>query len=101
MCALLRQAVGESVFAIWLESIELVAIDSQYALVLPPTATRDWVQKRFGRLLSESAQQVSRQFRFADDAERAAFGHHDDRRPTAGGQHEHPTTTQRRVQWSQ
>jgi len=102
MCALLRQAVGESVFAIWLESIELVAIDSQYALVIaPPTATRDWVQKRFGRQLSESAQQVSRQFRFADDAERAAFGHNDDRRPTAGGQHEHPTTTQRRVQWSQ
>ena len=102
MCALLRQAVGESVFAIWLESIELVAIDSEYALVIaPPTATRDWVQKRFGRLLSECAQQVSRQLRFADDAERAAFGHHDDRRPAAGGQHEHPTTTQRRVQWSQ
>jgi hypothetical protein len=78
ICALLRQTVGESVFAIWLEPIELIAIDSQGALVIaPPPATRAWVQTRFGRLLSECAQRVPRELRFADDAERAAFGRGD------------------------
>jgi DnaA N-terminal domain len=80
----LRHSVGDTQFAIWLEPIELVAIDSQGALVIaPPPATRDWVQKRFGRLLSECAQRACRQLRFADDTERAAFGRHDDRRPTS------------------
>ena len=101
MCALLRQAVGESVFAIWLEPIELIAIDSQDALVIaPPSATRDWIQKRFGRLLTECAQHVSRELRFADDAERAAFSRYDDRRPTTNGPGEF-TTTRRRISWSQ
>ena len=98
---LLRQAIGESQFAIWLESIELIAIDSQGALVIaPPPATRDWVQKRFGRLLSECAQRASRELRFADDAEAAAFGRHDDPLSTTTGRGEF-TTTQRRLGWSQ
>ena len=98
----LRQAVGDTQFAIWLEPIELVAIDSQGALVIaPPPATRDWVQKRFGRVLSECAQRESRQLRFADDAERSAFGRHDDIPPTTPGRGEFPTTTQRRTSWSQ
>jgi DnaA N-terminal domain len=76
---LLREAVGESVFAIWLEPIELIAIDSQDALVIaPPPATRDWIQKRFGRLLSECVRRVSRELRFANDAERVAFGRHEE-----------------------
>jgi len=78
-CILLREAVGESVFAIWLEPIELIAVDSQDALVIaPPPATRDWVEKRFGRLLSECARRASRELRFANDAERVAFGRHDE-----------------------
>jgi hypothetical protein len=98
---LLRNSVGESVFAIWLEPIKLIAIDSQGALVIaPPPATRDWVQKRFGRLLSDCARRASRELRFVDDGERAAFGSHDDRRPTTGDIGEF-TTTQRRVTWSQ
>ena len=101
MCTQLRQAVGEGQFAIWLEPIELIAIDSQDPLVIaPPTATRDWVQKRFGRLLSECAQRESRQLRFADDAERAAFGRHNDGRATTTGGGEF-TTTERRLGWSQ
>jgi hypothetical protein len=98
----LRQAIGDTQFAIWLEPIELIAIDSQGTLVIaPPPATRDWVQKRFGRLLAECAQRVSRQLRFADDAERAAFGRHVDIPPNTSGRHEFPTTTQRRLSWSQ
>jgi hypothetical protein len=97
---LLREAVGESQFAIWLEPIELIAIDSQNALVIaPPPATLDWIQRRFGRLLSECALRVSRELRFADDAERVAFGRHNDRCPTTGDGGE-CTTTQRRVSWS-
>ena len=97
MRALLRAAAGESVFAIWLEPIELIAIDSQNALVIaPPSATRDWVQKRFGRLLSECAQRASRELRLADDAERAAFERHDLEPPATGGRDE-VTTAQRRT----
>ena len=93
---LLREAVGESVFAIWLEPIQLIAIDRKGALVISsPPATRDWVQKRFGRLLSECAQRASRHLRFADDAESAAFGQYDDRNPVTSAQGEF-TTTQRR-----
>ena len=100
MCTQLRQALGESTFAIWLEPIELIAIDSQNALVIAgPQATRNWVQKRFGRLLSDSAQHVSRELRFADDAERAAFGPND-RCPTTSGRGE-LTTAPRRISWSQ
>jgi hypothetical protein len=94
--SLLRDAVGESVFAIWLEPIELIAIDSDGVLVIaPPPATNEWVQKRFGRVLSECAQRASRELRIADEAERAAFGRHD-RRPTTGERGE-STTTRRRV----
>jgi len=100
MCTQLRQALGESTFAIWLEPIELIAIDSQNALVIAgPQATRDWVQKRFGRLLSDSAQHVSRELRFADNAERAAFGPND-RCPSTSGRGE-LTTAPRRISWSQ
>jgi hypothetical protein len=83
-----------SQFAIWLQPIELIAVDSQKALVIAvPQATGDWVQKRFGRLLPECTHRASRELRFADDAERAAFGHND-RRPTTNGLNEF-TTTQR------
>jgi hypothetical protein len=98
---LLRQAIGDTQFEIWLEPIELIAIDSQGALVIaPPPTTHDWVQKRFGRLLSECAQRESRQLRFADDAQRAALGRHVDIPPNTSGRRKFPTT-QRRLSWSQ
>jgi hypothetical protein len=65
----------------WLEPIELIAVDSQDTLVIaPPPATGDWVEKRFGRLLSDCVRRASRELRFANDAERVAFGRHDETR---------------------
>jgi len=92
----LHERVGDSQFEIWLEPIELIAIDSHGVLVLaPPKATSSWVRKRFGRLLSDCARQESREIRFANDFERAALGDTHDQRPTAN-QWDEPTTSRRR-----
>ncbi len=60
----LRQAVGESTFEIWLEPLELVALRDGKLLVDAPTATQDWLSKRFGRLLESYARRV-----FGNDVE--------------------------------
>jgi hypothetical protein len=73
---LMRDAIGESTFEIWLSAVELVAVGREQALVLTaPEATLDWVQKRFGRLLSRCCEQSGRRFRFASPLERAAIQH--------------------------
>ena len=70
----LHRRVGESMFAIWLEPIELVAIDSEQRLVLaPPTATAAWISERFGRLIAATSSELGRESRFANEAERHAF----------------------------
>src|SRR6202022_714083 len=83
---LLLDAVGESTFAIWLEPLELIAIDATGALVVAaPAATCSWVRDRFGRLLTRCSQQTSRELRLADEPERLALGGADGRSaPTAG-----------------
>jgi hypothetical protein len=72
---LLKAKVGESQFDIWLEPVELIAIDSDRKLVLavPPT-TAGWTRERFGRVLAACASFVSREVRFADEPERRAVG---------------------------
>jgi hypothetical protein len=72
---LLKAKVGESQFDIWLEPVELIAIDSDRKLVLavPPT-TAGWTRERFGRVLAACASSVSREVRFADEPERRAVG---------------------------
>jgi hypothetical protein len=70
----LQRRVGESMFAIWLEPVELIAIDGDKRLVLaPPTATAAWIGKRFGRLLTATSSELGLEFRFANEAERHAF----------------------------
>ena len=70
----LRRRVGEDMFAIWLDPIGLIAVDSDRQLVLAaPAATAGWTSKRFGRLLAASASEVGRDVRFAGEAERHAF----------------------------
>ena len=79
--SLLFDAVGESTFAIWLEPLQLIAIDSSGALVIaPPSPTASWVRERFGRLIAGCAQRVGRELRLADEPERIALGR-DDGRP--------------------
>ncbi len=62
-------------FAIWLEPLELIAIDANRTLVVAsPAQTVSWVGKRFGRLIAGCAEHAGRQLRFADEPERAALG---------------------------
>ncbi|MHB8659797.1 MAG: DnaA N-terminal domain-containing protein [Solirubrobacteraceae bacterium] len=78
--ALLLAALGESTFSIWLEPLELIAIDGARTLVVAaPAATSSWITKRFGRLLSARADSVGRALRFAGEPERLAFGRNHER----------------------
>jgi len=79
--ARLRDTVGESTFEIWLDSLELIAVDTTRALLIAaPPATCSWVRSRYGRLLSQCAEREGRELRLADEPERRAFGP-DDQRP--------------------
>jgi hypothetical protein len=72
---LLVEAVGESTFAIWLEPVELIAIDPDGALVLhAPLELRGWLQERFGRVVAQAAERAGRATRMADVAQSAAMG---------------------------
>jgi DnaA N-terminal domain len=72
---LLLEAVGESTFAIWLEPVELIAIDPDGALVLhAPPELRGWLQERFGRVVAQAAERAGRATRMADLAQSAAMG---------------------------
>jgi hypothetical protein len=70
---LLRVAVGESTFEIWLAPLELIAVDLEGTLVVAaPPETTSWVARRFGRILDSAAHQVGCQLRLADELERRA-----------------------------
>lgn len=86
---LLEETVGDSTFAIWLEPVELIAVDSECRLVLSvPSATASWTAKRFGRLLANCSARVGRELRLADEPERIALGGGDGRpAPAARGLH--------------
>jgi hypothetical protein len=86
---LLEETVGDSTFAIWLEPVELIAVDSECRLVLAvPSATASWTTKRFGRLLANCSARVGRELRLADEPERIALGGGDGRpAPAARGLH--------------
>jgi hypothetical protein len=72
---LLEETVGESTFAIWLEPVELIAVDGECRLVLAvPAATASWTTNRFGRLLANCSARVGRELRLADEPERIALG---------------------------
>jgi hypothetical protein len=72
---LLRAKLGESQFDIWLDPVELIAIDSDRKLVLAaPPATDGWTRERFGRVLAASASTVGREMRFAEKPELCALG---------------------------
>jgi hypothetical protein len=89
--SLLLGAVGEDMFVIWLEPVELIAISDDGALVVSaPSATRSWVSGRYGPLLSARAEAVGRELRFADEPERVALGSDLQRRPGSarGGLHQ-------------
>ncbi len=74
---MLREAVGESTFEIWLEQVELFAVDGSGVLVLAVNEqTASWVRERFGRLLADCVERTGREFRFASEPERRALSEH-------------------------
>jgi hypothetical protein len=76
----LRDLVGESTFEIWLERLELIAIDRAGGLVVAgPIEITAWVKSRFGPTLSESAGLLDRKVRLADESERTAVGRDEER----------------------
>jgi chromosomal replication initiation ATPase DnaA len=82
--ALLRDAVGESTFEIWLEPIELIAMDDGRVLVLDaPDQTASWMAARFGRLLTHCAERTGRGWRLASEPERRALEHQSQQHPGA------------------
>jgi len=84
--ARLREAVGESMFEIWLDPVELIAVEATGAfLIAAPPATCSWVRTRYGHLLSQCAEREARELRLADEPERRAFGP-DDRHPESAVQ---------------
>ena len=71
---LLLEAVGESIFHIWLRPLQLLAIDPDGTLVVAvPDLIGGWVRPRFARVLVSAADRAGRAVRFADGAERRAF----------------------------
>jgi hypothetical protein len=71
----LRELVGDSTFEIWLEPLELIAVDPVGTLLIAaPAATRGWVEQRFSRVLARCGEQQSRSMRIANESERQAFG---------------------------
>jgi hypothetical protein len=71
--ALLRDRVGESTFAIWLEPVQLLAVDRAGVLVLAaPEQTLGWIRSRFARQLADCETGIGRELRFADPVEFAA-----------------------------
>ena len=72
---LLKHTVGETMFAIWLEPTELIAVDGDRSLVVAvPPATAAWTTERFGRLMAQCADRVGHELRFASDPEVEALG---------------------------
>ena len=83
----LRELVGDSTFEIWLQPLELIAVDPVGTLVIAaPAATRGWVEQRFSRVLARCAEQQSRALRLANEPERQAFGREERGRPHLSAQ---------------
>jgi hypothetical protein len=67
-------AVGESTFGIWLDRLQLVAVDQDATLVVVvPEPIGGWVRARFARVLASAADRAGRTVRFATEVERKAF----------------------------
>ena len=61
-------------FEIWLAPVELRAVDADGTLILvAPEAMREWVRRRYQRLIAGAADQVGRRTVIADAARSAAI----------------------------
>jgi hypothetical protein len=71
---ILAAAVGESVFAIWMAPVALVAVRSDRALMaLAPAPTRRWLVGRYGRVIDDAARRAGRTVVIADETQARAL----------------------------
>ena len=70
---LVRDRLGEDMFAIWLGPLQLIAVEASVLVIAAPPETVGWVRDRYRRLLSATAERTGRELRFAEEAERIAF----------------------------
>jgi DnaA N-terminal domain len=71
---LLLAAVGESTFGMWLDPLQLAAVDPNGTLVLAvPEPIGGWVRTRFASVLVSAADRAGRVVRFATEVEHRAF----------------------------
>ena len=69
----LREAVGDSTFEIWLAQLDLIAVDLEGTLVVAaPPETLGWIASRFGRVLDTVTQRAGRRLRLGGEVERRA-----------------------------
>jgi chromosomal replication initiator protein len=54
----LRRILGDSTYEIWIEPLEVKALEPHRLLIEAPAATQSWVADRFGRALEACAQAV-------------------------------------------
>jgi hypothetical protein len=72
---LLVERVGGSTFDIWLDAVQMVAVDTDGALVLDgPDGTRGWVRERYGGVIADCAGRAGGTVRFASEAQAFAVG---------------------------
>jgi hypothetical protein len=72
---LLVERVGESTFDIWLDAVQMVAVDTDGALVLDgPEGTRGWVRERYEGVIATCAGRAGGTVRFASEAQAVAVG---------------------------
>ncbi len=84
MRALMRASVGESVFEIWLDPLQLIGVDDDGAVVVTaPVQMLAWLRSRWGELITGCGDQAGRAIRFADEKERVAIA--DATMPAASG----------------
>ena len=85
---LLLEVVGESTFAIWLDPLQVVAVDPDGTLVVAvPKLIGGWIRTRFARVLVSAADRAGRTVRFANEVEHRAFAPP----PPAAGTRSQPT----------
>ncbi|MCD6726305.1 MAG: chromosomal replication initiator protein DnaA [Solirubrobacteraceae bacterium] len=99
LAADLRDAIGASLFDVWLSSLDLVSYDGRQLVLAAPSATRDWVADRFGGVIASAAarvlgQQVDVRITTDDDGSTQG-GAHNERVSNEDGEHQplppHPT----------
>ncbi len=76
----LRRALGESMYSVWIDPVQMVGIDGDTLVLQAPGDTEAWLSKRYGRVLDRCVREVLGDRAAVRFASRDPAGH--SRRPT-------------------